>query len=99
MLYDKRWDKTETKPDAFSLASLIAWLETMPADDAYRSWDLDNCLLGQWSRSAGLNEIEVRNNSYHLGIRSPFAAIASIDGPATEPHTFGAALKRARAAL
>lgn len=85
------------KPDVFSLESLIAWLEKMPPRESYRTWELDNCLLGQWSQAMGAADF--KEQSYQLGIAEPFLTIASIDGPRDQPHTFGAALTRARAAL
>ena len=45
MLYDKRWDRTETKP--FTLADFIAWLETMPPRWKYDFYCTDgSCLMG-----------------------------------------------------
>jgi hypothetical protein len=99
MLYDKRWDKTEIKSDPFSLESLVAWLETRRENEKYRPWDLSSCLLGQWSKSNGLDKKQILVKSYELGRTEPFLTIASIDGPQGEPHTFGAALNRARDAL
>lgn len=97
MLYDPKWEKqSETKANPFSLAAFIAWLETKSPNGEYSYEDCDGgCLLGQFAANSGvswgdldythLNNIEVGNTDYGL--------IA-----AKEPHTFGAALDRARAA-
>lgn len=98
MLYDKRWDKPEVKADPFSLESLIAWLEKMPADGAYRWEEHRDCLLGQWCIYNGLIGSALGNKSIDLGLSTNpdgFYEIAVESGP----YTFGAALERARQAL
>ena len=81
-----------TKPDVFSLESLIAWLEKMPADNAYNAANPRECLLGQWIMSAGVDDPTI--TSVTMGNRMPFNDIA-----VARPYTFGAALDRARALL
>lgn len=96
MLYDPKWE-VEVKADPFSLPSLIAWLETMPADKDYCPGMLNHCLLAQWAQAMGEEDISQR--SWDLGNLRPFSVIAAIDGPAHHLRTFGAALERARATL
>lgn len=93
MLYDPKWE-VQAKPDALSLESLIAWLETMPADMTYDWHSCEGeCLIGLYLRAAGF---EPHCASRYLRFQNMeiryFVA-------ATEPRTFGAALSRARKAL
>lgn len=92
MLYDKRWDKTETKPDVFSLEGLIAWLEKQPADEAYNYSDLrGECVICQYLTAHG--------EPYGLGYGHFLTPLLRIDIAAGRTQTFGAALDRARKAL
>lgn len=92
MLYDPRWDNPLTAE------RVIGWLESMPAEKAY---DFHNChggcLWDQYLTAVGVGrDGNLQKWSVPFGVlhRSPYRAIAS-----TKPHTFGAALKRARAEL
>lgn len=101
MLYDPKWE-VATKPDVFSLESLIAWLEKKQTKGGY---DFGNCsgycLFGQftaahgipWSRAIGT---EVVDFGVHA-LEFKKLVYSKVAGPT--PRTFGAALKRARAAL
>lgn len=98
----------EVKADPFSLESLIAWLETMPADEVYCFIDTGNCLNCQYlsvvhgaqvtAGSAIYNVWDVSKGYWGPNIDLPphFNAIANGHG---KPRTFGAALTRAQAAL
>ncbi len=105
MLYDKRWDRTETKPDVFSLESLIAWLETKNPTAKYDYCDPLNCLLCQYFRASGLkvNSVALNflwRNGSSRGQPFPEILMHVSSGPEdAEYWTFGAALKRARAVL
>lgn len=100
MLYDPKWEqKTETKADPTSLKDLIAWLETKPTDGPYNFMDCGGgCLYGLYFQEAcGLPWWLAEDGSgadvYLARIsKTPQEKIAQ-----TEPHTFGAALERARA--
>ena len=89
MLYDKRWDKVETKDDVLSTASLIAWLEKQPPEKKYDYFNCCGaCLIDQY---IGKNTTP-----------DEYASIMDRTNWETEvaaprPHTFGAALERARA--
>ena len=86
--------------DPLSLANLISWLETMPADERYEWSDQCKCMLGRWVRSIDRNSRDGDKNSYNYIVNGRavdlcrFADIA-LAGDAT----FGAALDRARKAL
>lgn len=100
MLYDKRWDKTEAKPDVFSLEGLIAWLEKQSPANSYCFFNNGGCLLHQYFTASAVDIDWVGGYTYTLKgqpsepLPEPFEDIS-----ADYPHTFGAALERARAAL
>jgi len=87
----------ETKADPFSLDSLIAWAEKQPPQKEYAFW-CDRCYLGQYFEAHGLQiqmigvgTVTFKNHQIQ-NLPPHFNDIAM-----TKPHTFGAALKRARA--
>jgi hypothetical protein len=97
MLYDPKWEQ-KTKADPFSLDSLIAWLEQQPAENRYCYADNGKCLLGRYFTAKGFKAVNVWSSgvSYQggdAGLPPHFNDIAVYT-----PHTFGAALERARAA-
>ena len=114
MLYDKRWDKPEVKADPFSLDSLIAWLEKQPGDETYCYIESGECLLTQYFTASGYNNVYMfttgfwhgqdqipghagRDEAIEMGRYTPLPA--GFDRIAhARPHTFGAALVRARKA-
>lgn len=83
-----------TTPDPLSLESLVGWLETMPADGEYNALSTKACLLCQYG------EARFGHRYFHetafafrgAGLEPPVAIITL-----RPPHTFGAALERARA--
>lgn len=89
MLYDKRWDrKVETKADPFSLAGLIAWLETQPAGGTYDfACNKGGCLIAKYGEDIGIN---------WRACHTSFAVRRELKIASREPHTFGTALDRAR---
>jgi hypothetical protein len=101
MLYDPKW---EVKTDPFTFESLIAWLERQPAQKEYCFMDNGGCLFFQYLEEMGVDVVGVGGASFRReaddrdGGRHPlptgWPSLASL-----EPHTFGAALERARAAL
>jgi len=96
MLYNKDWEKTHIKADPFSLESLIAWAEKQPTDKEYDFW-CNECYLGQYFEDHGfkINMIGTGtvtfSDSTCRELPRHFNRIAQ-----TTPHTFGAALERAR---
>jgi hypothetical protein len=90
--------KKIVKPDVFSLESLIAWLEKQPAETNYGWGRMGDCLLHQYLIAHGQDW----RKDYHK------LRVTICDGPRNgakvfialhEPHTFGAALARARKVL
>jgi hypothetical protein len=97
MLYDKRWDKQLETRDPFTLESLIAWLEKQPANKVYCYGDLGSCLAARYNASIGRRysvAILPLKSSDDKTFDEKLERIAVMG-----PHTFGAALERARAAL
>lgn len=103
MLYDPKWEvetKSPVKPDVYALSTLIAWLEKQPTKKEYDFWDCDGaCLISQYMTSCGMESLvwdEDRNSSKYTA----FCNDTNFDDIAfPSPHTFGAALERARALL
>lgn len=95
MLYDPKWE-------ALRLESLIAWLEQQPASGEYCYDDNGDCLLHKYFSAAGMNPIWIGGHTFELA-SSPgvFQNIPDDmqDIAVIFPHTFGAALDRAREAL
>ena len=111
-LDDRNW--VETKPEVFSLADLVAWLETQDPTTEYDYTDISYCLVGQYTIARGG---EIVADSYIIGGRrlssSPIGlleaglhAVAAghrrglpCRWPFDSTKTFGAALERARTLL
>lgn len=92
--------EARVKPEVFSLAGLITWLETQPPKKTYCYMDSGACLLHQYFTAMGVPVAGVGGHHWRDrgGNLHPFE-----DGTADfnsvsvlEPRTFGAALKRAR---
>ncbi len=102
MLYDaKRWDKTGQ--DIYELSSLIAWLEKQPADREYCYQDNGACLLGQYFKEmtgksvlVGSVTINIWDDTVGMFERQIQLSLAFARISSERPHTFGAALDRAR---
>lgn len=95
MPYDPKWE-VDVKADPFKLESLIAWAKKQPPEKEYDFW-CNRCYLGQYFEAHGY-EIQM------IGTGTvTFEGGSCVDLPPhfnriaqTEPHTFGAALARAR---
>lgn len=88
MLYNESWT---AQPPVNSVAGIIAWLETMPADGTYNYRNINGeCLMGQYGKSRGADWHDVHSWFYH----NDLLFIAS-GGHITSDWTYGAALKRA----
>jgi hypothetical protein len=97
MLYDPKW---EVKTDPYSLAGMIAWLEQQPAEQEYKWANCEDCLVGQYLSAvlgppADYAEVSRRHGKFMR--ENPIAFRRGL--ALANPHTFGAALERARAAL
>jgi hypothetical protein len=103
MLYDPKWEKqTETKADPFALGTLIAWLEKQPASETYCYENTGGCLMHKYFTDCGLKDVSVGGTcfSHSMNFRKIDVDMSYefSDVAASRPHTFGAALERARAA-
>lgn len=94
--------KPAEKPPVFSLAGLIAWLETQDPAHAYRYGDIHDCLLSRYFRAAGLrwamcSPTRVRFSRFSLPplFRKQFPR--PMDQVAVASRTYGEALRNARA--
>ncbi len=81
MLYNTKWDQP-------SLSGFIAWLETQDPERPYSYWPCPTCAIGQYLRAIGTDEADARVAVVYYDWNRKIA------GPL--PHTFGAALDRAR---
>jgi hypothetical protein len=93
-------DNMTAHTDPLKLENLISWLETMPPDEEYSFSSRDNCLLAQFLKSCGCEEIWVGGFTFdyddNKGVRIP----ATHSDIASEgEYTFGAATLRAREAF
>lgn len=86
--------------EAFTLPSLIGWLETMPADGEYNFYSCGGkCLLHQYSKGVGFNaDYNTICAAFYQGTGSWRGTSNSIAVTVAikNPMTFGAALTRAR---
>jgi hypothetical protein len=85
------------KRDPFSLKELTSWIATKPKSRRYCYDDQGRCLLAQWFEfcdrpvfALGNVTVVFKFGSGHV-LPESFTHIAM-----TKPHTFGAALSRAR---
>ena len=103
MLYDPKWEKTtETKPEVFSLAGLIAWLEQQPPEAEYDWPDIDGCLLCNYLRAVtGVKRPAAQQwaTSKSIGFDTLGKNWGYWQICKVQPRTYGAALARARAVL
>lgn len=95
MLFDPKWDK---KP---SLEGLIVWLETQ---DPAKEYDFQNvngrCLLGQYCNAIGMSWTSDGYSPGRMWWRDNSSGTPWIPNvSAASPHTFGAALERAKKEL
>lgn len=86
MLYDPKWSKP-------SLSGFIAWLEQQNPKARYDYRPAGNCAIGKYFKHLG--------TTYHKEVFEMIRELYDWNQHIThpKPHTFGAALSRARAAL
>ncbi len=95
MLYNPNWEQKTT--DAFSLQSLIAWLEKQPAHLTYEYAFPKTCMLAQYFEASGFTNVNMLILGFEHGLNQEkklplgWNAIAQC-----HPRTFGGALERAR---
>lgn len=92
-----------TKPNILSLRSLTNWLGKQPARKTFNYFDNENCLLAQFFKAKGLEQVNVGGFEFNHSIDGvskqtalPFSFREVVR---TEPKTFGNALKTARKLL
>lgn len=90
MLYDPKWEK-KTKADPLSVAAFADWLETKDPSESYRWASCQGCLVDQYLQTIGLRAGDVSYDTYNIFEGGRGGSIALMP-----PHTFGAALIRAR---
>lgn len=97
MLFDPKWD-AKTKADPFSLHTLIAWLEQQNLCRVYCYTDHGKCLLSQYFAACGFKQVMVYSaGCFEHDGRETVYPIEFDDIAVASPHTFRAALARARA--
>lgn len=72
----------------FQIESLIEWLQKQPPKRRYTFWNENVCLVTQYAKSLGLDGYLSIPASSRVGWNFYIAS--------PSPHTFGAALERAR---
>jgi hypothetical protein len=82
------------KSKTLTVKGLITWLRRKPPDERYIWHQPTNCLMGQWLRASGVPDAQIWHRSVVMAKQPPFTHIAL-----KTPSTFGAALRRAEAAL
>lgn len=90
----------ELEPEVCTLEHLIRWLETKPIDEAY-CWS-GQCVFEQYGqRYLPGSSLAASYNNAIVGFKSSYPGIMAepFGIGCDEPHTFGAALSRARQAL
>ena len=96
MLYNPKWSKTKkvTQP---TLRGFIAWLKKQNPDAEYEHMDPLTCAVGLYARSIGKTYGTLFGGLLctHGGVRRLESWDSFIAEPL--PHTFGAALERAKA--
>lgn len=101
MLYNKSTGKPVVH-DVMSTESLVAWLETMPADGTYEYNNCKTpCLQAQYFEAMGTPTRLLGNTTVMFldGIRRGPIPTAFQVAAAEHPRTFGAALERAKTFL
>lgn len=86
----------QTADDPFKLETLIAWAEKQPADKRYDYW-CNRCYFGQYFEAHGhqVRMVGTASVTFNDGETRHFPA-GFFDVAFEAPHTFGAALERAR---
>jgi hypothetical protein len=79
---------------AWDLKDFIKWLKTRPADETYDYTEPTKCAIAQYRNARGIQPVALKSGEiphpFYMIVHPPYRS---------EPWTFGAALKRARAAL
>ena len=103
MLYDPSKEKQFVR-DVFSLEGFIGWLETSSPETKYNYSDTKGCLLVQYFSHSGFNVFSLACDGFSthnekgrlVDNKFPYSFERAV---LPTPHTFGAALSRARKEL
>jgi hypothetical protein len=96
MLYNPDWEKSRIKDDS-SLASLVLWLETKDPEESYTYNRSHDCMCAQYYKAKGYWMVHVGVTSFSHGLFGRGELPPHFNDIAIDtPHTFGAALERAR---
>ena len=108
MLYNPKWQQPDKVYQGVSLRELIAWLETMPANEQYEFMFAGICAIARFLESKGASPedrvvdfgagLTPDDDSYWLGLRPGDEGYWLLQIVSNRPYTFGAALERARTA-
>lgn len=93
MLNNPAWNR-----NAFTLKSLVAWLETKPPEQTYRYSCNGSCLLAQYFTAMGFKNVVMRSSYFEHGagaVKAEFVPVEIDRLAVLLPHPFGAALARA----
>jgi hypothetical protein len=94
-LYDpNEFPETEVTQD-FTLADVLAWARTKPADEEYRYEDSHYCAVAQFGRATGRPRLIGVGTSFEIDKFCPGLGKAAVSGNLT----FGAFTKRLESAL
>ena len=97
MLYNPNWKKVAKSTDIESVESLIAWLEEQNPNEKYSYINPRGCLLAQYFTAMGMVGVSVSHFYYGgLGFHRKELPQHLHDIAFASPHTFGAALERAK---
>lgn len=100
MLYNRQWDR---KPDPHSLQDMIAWLGTKNPSERYDFNDASRCLIGQWLKHCDGHSTTAKgmSASHYIvnGKVQDFRKLYLVANSGDNPHTFGGALRNARALM
>jgi hypothetical protein len=102
MLYDPKWEvQADTKLDPMAYDTFVGWLEKQPHNKRYCYLDHGACLVASYLTAMGFKSIEVFSCgafTHRIGNQQISAAYPQhLDGIAVhEPHTYRAALERAK---
>ena len=86
MLYDPKWEQ-KTKPDPFSLESVLAWLGQQDPNTTYEFSSWDDCAACRYLKANGMPV-----SDYWMVSNATIRVVMFND----YPMTYGAALERAR---
>lgn len=100
MLYDPKWGSPPVMPTTVAeiLQGLVEWLEGKPGGTTYSWIDPEDCLLARYSRSLG-NEERPYHKLFELVWYAGKLSEMESKVAVLRPHTYAAALQRARALL